>query len=128
MQTTAPRDIETTQRHLDTMLKPDICDDSSLRHGDWGPRRQFQSVGLPVESAHSPFGHTVKGGVFESQRGAISLCATDSLIKNVCLLVITITGSVHDGVSWVDRGGGGGGGEPPTLLASLHNVHMWGFF
>ena len=33
----------------------------------------FKSVRLPVESAHSPFSYTVRGGVFGSQRGAASL-------------------------------------------------------
>ena len=47
--------------------------------------RIFQSIRLPVESAHSPFGHTVRGGVFGSQRSVASLRATDSLIRNVCL-------------------------------------------
>ena len=45
----------------------------------------FKSVCLSGDSAHSPFGHTEWGGVFGSQRVATSLCATDSLITNVCL-------------------------------------------
>ena len=47
--------------------------------------QMFKSVRLPIESAHSPFGHTVRGGVFGSQHCAASLRATDSLITNVCL-------------------------------------------
>ena len=45
----------------------------------------FQSVRLPVESVHSPFGHAVRGGVFGSQHVAASLHVTESLITNVCL-------------------------------------------
>ena len=47
----------------------------------------FKSVHLPVESAHSPFGNTARGGVLGSRCCAASLRATDSLITNVCLEV-----------------------------------------
>ena len=55
----------------------------------------FKSVRLPVESAHYPFGHTVRGGVFGNQRGAASLSATDSLTTDVCLLNIFSLASVN---------------------------------
>ena len=44
----------------------------------------FKSIRWPVESTHSPSGHTVRGGEFGSQRGEAGLRATDSLITNVC--------------------------------------------
>ena len=43
----------------------------------------FISVRLPIESADSPFGLAVGGGVFGSQRGAASVPATYSLITTV---------------------------------------------
>ena len=44
-----------------------------IREQGPGPRRVqiFKSVCLPVESAHSPFGHAVRGGVFRGQPAAV---------------------------------------------------------
>ena len=62
--------------------------DATDMRTDWVPRRQFKCSILfayLLESAHSLFCHSARGGVFGNRCGAASLRAPDSHITNVCL-------------------------------------------
>ena len=70
---------------IQNAVSPNVDGVGAMDPGSTATVQIFKSVRLPVESAHTLFGHTVRGGVFGSQRDAASLRATDSLITKICL-------------------------------------------